>query len=347
MTSNHGVGFLFSTSPLTRCQESCRVFARQHDVCATARPVAAEPRVGGPMPNGRRPNWFRVPAPSEAVDSKYQAMRDSLRTLNLHTVCEEASCPNVGECWGGGTATVMLLGSACTRGCRFCDVDTLSKPPPADEDEPLNVATAVAQWVDAEYIVLTSVDRDDMPDGGANHFAKTVRLIKSIRPHLRVECLVSDFRGDYLAIETLANSGLDVYAHNIETVRRLTPRVRDYRAGYDQSLQVLADAKRANPSLITKSSIMVGLGETKDEVSETMQNLRRVADCDVLTIGQYLRPSEHHLNVVEYIRPELFAEWEQEALDLGFKYCASGPLVRSSYKAGEYFIANMLSMREK
>ena len=335
-------------SPILVCRKRRgRTVVEQLNACATATPLSAEPRVGGPMPDGRRPAWFRVPAPSESIGSKYRAMRDSLRTLNLNTVCEEASCPNLGECWEGGTATVMLLGSACTRGCRFCDVDTLAKPPPADENEPLNVATAVGQWSDAEYIVLTSVDRDDMTDGGAAHFAKTVRLIKCLRPELRIECLVSDFRGDYAAIETLANSGLDVYAHNVETVRRLTPRVRDARAGYEQSLRVLAHAKRVNSSLITKSSIMVGLGETKEEVSEAMRDLREIADCDVLTIGQYLRPSERHLNVVQYIRPDLFTEWEREALELGFKYCASGPLVRSSYKAGEYFITNMLKGQEK
>jgi len=286
------------------------------------------------MPSGGRPSWFRVPAPSADVESKFVSMSKQLRSLDLHTVCEEASCPNIGECWAGGTATVMLLGSACTRGCRFCDVDTNAKPAPPDEDEPFKVASAVAQWSDAEYIVLTSVDRDDMEDGGSAHFARTVELIKAARPKMRVECLVSDFAGDYAAVEKLANCGLDVYAHNVETVRRLTPRVRDARAGYDQSLKVLADAKRANPDVVTKSSIMVGLGESTAEISETFRDLRAV-DCDVVTLGQYLRPKEHHLSVVEYVVPEQFAKWEREALDLGFKYVASSPLARSSYKANE------------
>eukprot|EP00171_Calliarthron_tuberculosum_P009541 IDg9541t1 len=295
------------------------------------------------MPAGKRPGWFRVPAPSAAPGSKFEEMRDSLRTLSLNTVCEEASCPNIGECWSGGTATVMLLGSACTRGCRFCDVDTNQTPAPPDPDEPLNVAGEVARW-GADYIVLTSVDRDDMPDGGADHFARTVQLIKAARPDIRVECLVSDFRGDGAAVAALAASGLDVYAHNVETVRRLSPRVRDARAGYDQSLGVLREAKRVNPALLTKSSIMVGLGETDAEVSQTLRDLRSV-DCDVVTLGQYLRPTERHLSVVEYVAPERFAAWEKEALAMGFKYAASGPLVRSSYKAGEYFIKNMIEER--
>lgn len=234
----------------------------------------------------------------------------------------------------------MLLGASCTRGCRFCDVNTDPNPAPPDPDEPLNVATEVARW-DAEYIVLTSVDRDDLPDGGAAHFAQTVRLIKHVRPDIRVECLVSDFTGDKAAVQTLARCGLDVYAHNVETVRRLQSRVRDSRASYEQSMQVLATVKRVNPALFTKSSIMVGLGETDEEVSQTMRDLRAV-DCDVVTLGQYLRPTERHLSVVEYVAPHKFQGWEKEALELGFKYVASGPLVRSSYKAGEYFMKNMI-----
>lgn len=234
----------------------------------------------------------------------------------------------------------MLLGDTCTRGCRFCAINTASTPAPPDPDEPFNTAAAVARW-GVDYVVLTSVDRDDLADGGAQHFADTVRYLKTLRPGLLVECLVSDFRGNPDAVQELATSGLDVYAHNVETVRRLQPYVRDRRANYEQSLEVLREAKRCKDGLYTKTSLMLGLGETDDEVRQAMEDIRS-ADVDVITLGQYLRPTEHHLSIVEYITPEKFNMWEQVGLELGFKYVASGPLVRSSYKAGEYFINNMI-----
>jgi len=303
------------------------------------------PSVGSPMPEGRRPDWFHVPAPRVDEKSQFLALQSQVRELNLHTVCEEAQCPNIGECWNGGTATLMLLGDTCTRGCRFCAINTNSQPLPPDEAEPFNTAAAISQWKELSYVVLTSVDRDDLPDGGADHFARTVRLIKQMRSDMLVECLVSDFTGNKSAVKTLALSGLDVYAHNVETVERLQPFVRDRRAGYHQSLEVLRFAKEVNPKLVTKTSLMLGLGEDDDEVISCLNDLRSISDVDVVTFGQYLRPTENHLSVVDYVTPEKFEYWRETAESLGFKYVASGPLVRSSYKAGEYFMENML--REK
>ena len=242
------------------------------------------PKVGADMPSGKRPDWFRVPAPGGS-HTKYEELKTSIQSLGLHTVCEEAQCPNIGECWNSGTGTIMLLGDTCTRGCRFCAVKTSSKPPPADPFEPFKTAEALLSW-NVTYIVLTSVDRDDMPDGGAGHFATTVQLIKQRKPELLVECLVSDFAGDLEAVHTLATSGLDVYAHNLETVRRLQPFVRDHRANYEQSLRVLRHAKESNDKLFTKTSLMLGLGETREEVLQAMRDLR-AAGVDVVTFGEY------------------------------------------------------------
>jgi len=269
--------------------------------------------------------------------------------LKLNTVCEEAQCPNVGECWNGGTATIMLLGDTCTRGCKFCAVKTDTKPPPPDEDEPWNTAEAIANW-GIDYVVLTSVDRDDLDDGGAGHFKRTVELLKFRKPTMRVECLVSDFAGDHAAVAALATSGLDVYAHNVETVERLQPYVRDRRAGYQQSIETLRAAKAAavgdGRRVYTKTSLMLGLGETREEVLQTMHDLR-AADVDVLTLGQYLRPTENHLAVVEYVTPAQFDAYQKQAEALGFRYVASGPMVRSSYKAGEFFMEAMMDEDEE
>ena len=303
------------------------------------------PRVGGDMPSGRRPAWFKVPAPSSGRNSSYESLKSTVRELGLHTVCEEAQCPNIGECWNGGTGTIMLLGDTCTRGCKFCAVKTAVKPPPPDAFEPFKTAEAVVKW-GINYVVLTSVDRDDIPDGGASHFASTVELIKRNKPSILVECLVSDFAGDLASVGVLANSGLDVYAHNVETIRRLQRHVRDHRAGYDQSLAVLRHAKAVNPRLFTKTSLMLGLGETREEVLETMRDIR-AAGVDVLTLGQYLRPTEHHLAVVEYIPPEEFARYKADGEEMGFLYVASGPLVRSSYKAGEFFMEHMIRQKQE
>lgn len=302
--------------------------------------------VAGPRPDAlegdKKPAWLRQRG---AQGERYEDLTGQLRSLQLHTVCEEAQCPNIGECWNGptGTATIMLLGDTCTRGCRFCAVNTARTPSPPDESEPENTAQAVADW-GVGYIVLTSVDRDDIPDGGAEHFARTVRTLKKLRPDIRCECLTPDFRGDLEAVRHLARSGLDVYAHNLETVDRLQSRVRDARAGYIQSLEVLRAAKGCG--VFTKSSLMLGLGETDDEVIDAMLDLRD-AGVDILTLGQYLQPTPLHLSVKEYVTPEKFEYWRKYGEEtVGFRYVASGPLVRSSYRAGEFFIESMLDSAE-
>ncbi|KAL6768722.1 LAS2 [Auxenochlorella protothecoides x Auxenochlorella symbiontica] len=285
--------------------------------------------------------WLRQKAPQ---GERYEYLAEQLSGLKLATVCQEAQCPNIGECWGGGegelgTATIMVLGDTCTRGCRFCAVATSRAPPPPNPREPEDTARAVASW-GVGYIVLTSVDRDDLPDGGADHFAQTVRSIKALRPDILVECLTPDFRGDLGAVRHLARSGLDVFAHNIETVASLQRRVRDPRAGYFQSLDVLRAARREG--VHTKSSIMLGLGEADEEVVDTMLDLRD-AGVDILTLGQYLQPTPQHLAVREFVTPEKFEYWRKFGEEeVGFRYVASGPLVRSSYRAGEFYVAAML-----
>lgn len=293
----------------------------------------------------RLPSWLKTPIP----DSKnYQRIKKDLRGLNLHTVCEEARCPNISDCWGGSsksaaTATIMLMGDTCTRGCRFCSVKTSRAPPPLDPHEPEHTAEALSRW-GLGYVVLTSVDRDDLADGGAKHFAETVIKIKQKAPSILVECLTGDFGGDLDMVALVARSGLDVYAHNVETVEALTPQVRDHRANFQQSLRVLQAAKNAKPSLITKTSLMLGLGETDAQLWDALRQLR-TANVDIVTFGQYMRPTKRHMPVHEYITPDRFELWRQRALDMGFLYCASGPLVRSSYKAGEAFIENVLKKR--
>uniref|UniRef100_A0A7N0T9I9 Lipoyl synthase, chloroplastic n=1 Tax=Kalanchoe fedtschenkoi TaxID=63787 RepID=A0A7N0T9I9_KALFE len=299
----------------------------------------------GRDPNAKKPTWLRQKAPQ---GEKYQEVKESLSRLKLNTVCEEAQCPNIGECWSGGgdgiaTATIMLLGDTCTRGCRFCAVKTSRNPTPPDPMEPENTAEAIASW-GVDYIVLTSVDRDDIPDGGSGHFAQTVKAMKKRKPELMIECLTSDFRGDLAAVDTLVHSGLDVFAHNVETVRRLQRIVRDPRAGYEQSLSVLKHAKLSKPGMITKTSVMLGLGESDAELRETMADLREI-DVDILTLGQYLQPTPLHLTVKEYVTPEKFAFWKQYGESIGFRYVASGPLVRSSYRAGELFVQTMVKER--
>ncbi|XP_055693388.1 lipoyl synthase, mitochondrial [Lutzomyia longipalpis] len=295
----------------------------------------------------RLPPWLKTTIPSGANFSKIKAQ---LRELKLATVCEEARCPNIGECWGGGehgtqTATIMLMGDTCTRGCRFCSVKTARNPPPLDPGEPEKTAKAIASW-GLDYIVLTSVDRDDLPDGGATHIATTVKEIKKRNGNIFVECLVPDFRGNSDSVRVIANSGLDVYAHNIETVEALTPFVRDRRANYRQTLKVLKEAKEVNPNLVTKSSIMLGLGETDEQIEQTLKDLRE-AGVDCLTLGQYMQPTKRHLKVNEYVTPAKFKMWEEKGAQLGFLYTASGPLVRSSYKAGEFFITSILRGRRE
>ena len=293
----------------------------------------------------RLPSWLKTPIPNS---ENYQRLKKDLRGLNLHTVCEEARCPNISDCWGGGdksaaTATIMLMGDTCTRGCRFCSVKTSRAPPPLDPHEPENTAEAISRW-GLGYVVMTSVDRDDLADGGARHFAETVIKIKQKAPNILVECLTGDYAGDPEMVSLVARSGLDVYAHNVETVEALTPQVRDRRAKFHQSISVLDAAKKAKPDLITKTSLMLGLGETEEQLWDTLRKLRAV-NVDVVTFGQYMRPTKRHMAVHEYITPDQFELWRQRALDMGFLYCASGPLVRSSYKAGEAFIENVLKKR--
>lgn len=296
-------------------------------------------------PQARLPSWLKVPIPK---GKSFHKVKGDVRELKLATVCEEAKCPNIGECWGGkkseATATIMLLGDTCTRGCRFCSVKTNRKPAAPDPHEPENTAEAISRW-GLGYVVLTTVDRDDLIDGGSNHLAETVRRIKQKAPQTLVEVLSGDFRGDLEMVKILATSGLDVYAHNLETVEDLTPHVRDRRATFRQSLAVLETAKKTNPDLVTKTSLMLGLGETDEQVLDALRELRKI-DCNVVTFGQYMRPTKRHMKVVEYVKPEKFDYWKEKALELGFLYCASGPLVRSSYKAGEAFIENVLRKRQ-
>ena len=280
----------------------------------------------------RKPSWLRVRAPA---GENYTKVKQSLKLLNLHTVCEEARCPNISECWGTGTATIMIMGDICTRGCRFCAVNS-GKPFLLDVDEPERVAKAIKEW-GLKYVVITSVCRDDLEDGGAEHFAKTIKAIKLLSPTTIVESLIPDFRGNESSIKEIVKSEPEVLSHNIETVSRLTPKVRDARASYEQSLLVLKKIKDINSLIYTKSSIMLGLGESEEEVIQTIKSLRSVR-VSILTIGQYLQPTPKHLPVIEFISPEKFNWFRGIAEQMGFVYVASGPLVRSSYRAGELFL---------
>lgn len=284
-----------------------------------------------------KPAWLKVRAPGGET---YTELKATLRKLDLHTVCEEARCPNVGECWGQGTMTIMLLGDVCTRGCRFCAVTTGNPRGAVDVREPEHVARAIAR-LNIAYVVLTMVDRDDLLDGGAEHVGKTVRGIHALRPDLLVETLVGDFGGKLSSVDALLTTGMpDVFAHNLEVPRRLQRTVRDVRCDYEQSLRVLARAKDRGAK-VTKSSLMLGMGEELDEVRESMRDLRD-AGVDVLTFGQYLRPTPKHHEVARYVEPAEFDLLRDEGLAMGFKYVASGPLVRSSYHAAEVFIRSML-----
>jgi lipoyl synthase len=285
-------------------------------------------RDAAPAPTSRKPDWLRVRPPS---GDKYEKVRSNVKTNRLATVCEEAKCPNIGECWNAGTATIMVLGDVCTRACRFCAVDTGNPRGWLDLEEPANTAESV-RLMDLKYIVLTSVDRDDLDDGGAGHYAACVRAIKQVNPQTAVEALAPDFQGRFECIETVVDSGLEVFAQNVETVRRLTHPVRDPRAGYEQTLNVLEHAKKYRPDVLTKTSLMLGLGETEQEVLECMDDLRRI-NVDIVTFGQYLRPTLNHLPVARYVTPEEFQYFREEGLKRNFLEVVSGPLVRSSYRA--------------
>ncbi len=291
--------------------------------------------VSAPLPAGRKPSWLRAPMPG---GERFEALRRQVRDHRLATVCEEARCPNIGECWNAGTATLMLMGEVCTRACRFCAVDTGNPKGWLDADEPANSARTV-QLMGLRYVVLTSVNRDDLPDGGAGHFASCVQQIKKLNPDTAVEALTPDFQGVLADVETVVASGLEVFAQNVETVRRLTHPVRDPRASYEQTLAVLQHAKRFRSDVLTKTSLMLGLGESDAEILEAMDELRAVG-VDLLTLGQYLRPTVNHLPVQRFVTPEEFAAYRDAALQRGFVECVAGPLVRSSYRAEQALARN-------
>jgi len=274
----------------------------------------------------RHPDWIKVKAPG---NPNYLRLKRILREKNLHTVCEEARCPNIGECWGNKTATFLILGDTCTRGCRFCAIDK-GKPLALDPEEPRNVALVVKD-LGLDHIVVTSVNRDDLPDGGAGHFAKTVFWIKSLNPGIRVELLIPDFEGNLEALKTVVDAGIEILNHNIETVPRLYGKVRPGHV-YDGSLKILKEAKKLRSDMLTKSGFMVGVGENYDEVISTLGDLR-AHNVDIVTIGQYLQPSNRQLKVERYVTPEEFKDFKSVADKLGFRHVESGPLVRSSYHA--------------
>lgn len=286
------------------------------------------------------PQWLAIkPASTE----KYGSIKSTISSLGLHTVCVEAHCPNMSECWSGGTATFMILGDLCTRGCTFCAVHKSAKGSAVDPKEPEKLAMVVKEW-GLGYLVVTSVARDDLPDQGSTHFANCVSEIKKANPDTVVEVLIPDFQGSTECLGNIVKSHPDVIGHNIETVERLSTRARDRRANYRQSLELLRKSKELDPSIYTKSAMMLGIGEEEEEVIASLKDLR-VAGVDFLAIGQYLRPSLHHIEVKEYVRPERFAAIKEIALGMGFRYVAAGPFVRSSYKAGEYFISSIVRQK--
>ena len=274
----------------------------------------------------RHPDWIKVKAPG---NPNYLRLKKLMRAKNLHTVCEEARCPNIGECWGNKTATFLILGDTCTRGCRFCAISK-GKPIALDPEEPRNVALTVKE-LGLDHIVITSVNRDDLTDGGAAHYAKTVRWIKELNPGIRVELLIPDFEGNMDAVTTVVNAGIEILNHNIETVPRLYGKVRPGHS-YECSLHVLQHAKRINATVLTKSGFMVGVGESHEEIIATLHDLKAM-DVDIVTIGQYLQPSNRQLKVERYVTPDEFTEFKREAEKIGFRHVESGPLVRSSYHA--------------
>ena len=281
----------------------------------------------------KKPPWLKVPFPG---GDRYSWIKSRSTRLNLSTVCEEANCPNIGECWNGGTATFMLMGETCTRGCRFCAVKSAKYPPALDADEPSKLAGTIKK-MNLNYVVLTTVNRDDLPDQGASHIARCIKATQRTSPRLLIEMLMPDFRGEIELVQQIIDASPAVLAHNLETVRRLTPEVRDYRADYDQSLEVLRYLKTNCPEVYTKSSLMLGLGESRREILQAMDDMRD-AGVDFLTIGQYLQPTRKHLKVLKFLHPDEFNELGQIGDKMGFDYVASGPLVRSSYKAAEFYI---------
>jgi lipoyl synthase len=318
--------------------------ARSGDKFRNARGVAAikdgiKRNPGAQPVNGKKPPWLRVRLGSGA---RFEAVRKTVHEHRLATVCEESHCPNIGECWNNGTATIMLMGDVCTRACRFCAVDTGNPRGWLDAEEPAHAAESV-RLMGLRYVVLTSVDRDDLADGGAAHYAACIRAIKRVNPLTAVEALTPDFSGDRAAVETVIDSGLEVFAQNLETVERLTHVVRDVRAGYRQTLEVLAHAKTHRSDILTKSSLMLGLGEEDAEIEQAMADLR-AHGVDIVTLGQYLRPTVNHLPVARWVHPEEFEQHRQRGLALGFVEVAAGPLVRSSYRADRILERNNLGL---
>ncbi|MCE9683186.1 lipoyl synthase [Halomonas alkalisoli] len=314
-------------------------FRNEHGMAVIKDGIKQRKQVEEQPEPGRKPQWLRAQIPG---GERFEAVKKNVSTHRLSTVCAESHCPNMGECWSNGTATIMLMGSVCTRACRFCAVDTGNPKGWLDSEEPANTAKSV-ELMGLRYVVLTSVDRDDLPDGGATHYADCIRAIKANTPKVVVEALTPDFDGDPQAIERVVDSGLEVFAQNVETVERLTHRVRDPRAGYRKTLDVLAHAKRYKPEVLTKTSLMLGLGETEEEILATLDDLRAIG-VDIVTLGQYLRPTRNHLPVERWVTPQEFERYRQLGLEKGFLEVASGPLVRSSYRADQVFEKNNLGL---
>lgn len=300
---------------------------KHHGIRAIKNGLKAKHGTAAP-PRGNKPDWLRVRIPS---GDGYHRVRRMVRAHRLATVCEESMCPNIAECWGNGTATLMLMGDVCTRACRFCAVDTGNPRGWLDPDEPIHAAETVS-LMELSYVVLTSVDRDDLPDGGAAHYAACVQSIKQHNPQTSIEVLTPDFKGNLGHVDKVANTGIEVYAQNLETVRRLTHPVRDPRASYETTLRVLAHVKQQHTGVLTKTSLMLGLGETDAEIRETLDDLRTIG-VDIVTFGQYLRPTVNHLPIQRYVTPEQFEQYRHWGLQRGFLEVVSGPLVRSSYRA--------------
>jgi len=292
-----------------------------------------------PIARGQKPGWLRAKMPS---GSGFSSVQKIVKDHRLSTVCEESMCPNVGECWNAGTATIMVLGSVCTRACRFCAVDTGNPKGWLDAEEPAKTARAV-KLMGLEYVVITSVDRDDLYDGGASHYAKCVREIKKLNPDTAVEALTPDFNGVMKHVELVVDSGLEVFAQNVETVKRLTYPVRDPRASYEQTISVLRHAKQHRPDVLTKTSLMLGLGERDNEILQAMDDLRDTG-VDILTLGQYLRPTPNHLAVERYVTPDEFDQYRVEGLEKGFLEVVAGPMVRSSYRAEQVLQKNNVGL---
>ncbi len=292
-----------------------------------------------PLARGQKPKWLRMQLPS---DPRYYETLNNVKTHKLATVCEESKCPNIGECWSHGTATIMLMGAVCTRACRFCSVDTGNPAGWLDAEEPQNAANSV-RLMNLQYIVLTSVDRDDLPDGGAQHYADCITAIRAMNPQTKVEALTPDFQGRLPDVEKVVSADLQVFAQNLETVRRLTHPVRDPRASYEQTLKVLQHAKQYRPEVLSKTSLMLGLGETEDEIQQALDDMRE-AGLDIVTFGQYLQPTRNHLAVERYVTPDEFARYREWGLERGFLEVVSGPLVRSSYRADKVFAKNNVGL---